>query len=414
MTAPTVQTFPVLKGLPKDSSPTPLDAPMQTLTLARLRMVKRISKRRLLVAGLFLAVVAGFQQLAYYGQAAHGQISIIAAMRPIDAYLADPLVDGALKQKLLKVKQIRDFAISELGLPDNGSYTQYADIGREYVVWNVIATPELSMQPVQWCYPVAGCASYRGYYDRNSALSYAQRLQAAGYDVHVAGVPAYSTLGWFSDPVLSTFIHYSEPQLARLIFHELAHQVLFAEGDSQFNESFAMAVEEVGVERWIEQHGDESMRQRHLKNESRKKDFLALLGKYQEQLQNVYASDASDDEKRARKAEILLALRDEFQHIRVRWNGYAGYDGWFAQQLSNAHLASIATYHNFVPGFKALLAKQTKLPAFYETVKSLAALPVALRHEQLTQLGQTEVRSTPVNQPDAGTIIAPVLTETTG
>lgn len=387
---------------------------MHTLTWKPLRAFRKKLVWRFLVAGLLLAFTASYAHITYYTQAVHGQLALLVAMRPIDSYLADPQTDPTLKQKLVKVKQIRDFAVRELGLPDNGSYKQYADIGRDYVVWNVIATPELSMQPVQWCYPVAGCASYRGYYDKNAALSHARTLQSAGYDVHVAGVPAYSTLGWFSDPVLSTFIHYSEPQLARLIFHELAHQVLFAHGDSQFNESFAMAIEEVGVERWIAQHGDESMRQRHLKNETRKKDFLALLRKYQEQLQTVYASDASDDEKRARKAEIFLALRDEFQHVKVAWNGYAGYDGWFAQKLTNAHLASIATYHAFVPGFKALLAKQTMLPAFYETVRSLAALPLELRHEQLTQLGEMEVRSTPVIQPDASKKLVPVSTETTG
>jgi predicted aminopeptidase len=373
-----------------------------------------MSARQILLSGLLVAVIAGYTHIAYYGQAVHGQLAMLVAMQPIDAYLADPHVDPALKQKLVKVKQIRDFAVKELGLPDNESYTHYADIGREYVVWNVIATPELSMQPVQWCYPVAGCTTYRGYYDKNDALSYARTLQAAGYDVHVTGVPAYSTLGWFSDPVLSTFIHYSETQLARLIFHELAHQVLYAHGDSQFNESFAMAVEEAGVERWIAQHGDESMRQRHLKNESRKKDFLALLEKYQERLQRVYEGDASNEEKRARKAEIFRALHDEFQHVRVAWNGYPGYDGWFAQKLTNAHLASLATYHNFVPGFKALLAKQTKLPEFYKTVKSLAALPLKVRHEQLTQLGQPDMRSTPVSQPEPGKKMAPVLTDVTG
>ncbi|WP_334189287.1 aminopeptidase [Noviherbaspirillum sp.] len=387
---------------------------MQMSPRELLRIARKIPAWQILLSGFLLAAVAGYSHIAYYGQAVHGQLAMLAAMRPINAYLEDPHVDPALKRQLMKVQQIRNFAVQELGLPANESYTHYADIGREYVVWNVIATPELSMQPVQWCYPVAGCANYRGYYDKDDALSHARTLQAAGYDVHVAGVPAYSTLGWFSDPVLSTFIHYSEPQLARLVFHELAHQVLFAHGDSEFNESFAMAVEEAGVERWIARYGDESMRQRHLKNESRKKDFLALLEKYQARLQRVYASEASNDEKRARKAEIFRALRDEFQHVRVAWNGYAGYDGWFAQKLTNAHLASIATYHNFVPGFKALLAKQTKLPEFYETVRSLAALPLKLRHEQLTQLGQPEMRSTPVSQPEQGKKLAPVLTETTG
>jgi predicted aminopeptidase len=358
-----------------------------------------VNKKWILGCGLTVALVVGSAaHIKYFSQAAYGHLALIYSARPIDAYLTDPSVDRTVKEKLLKVKQIREFAIRELKLPDNDSYKMYVQIKRPYVVWNVIATPELSMQPVQWCFPVAGCASYRGYFDKRNALAFASSMQKAGYDVQVAEVPAYSTLGWFKDPVISTFIHYSEPQLARLIFHELAHQVLYVKGDSQFNESFAMAIEEEGVERWIAKYGNEEMRQAHIANKRRKKEFLALLAKYQMQLWNNYASDATVEMKRAEKARILNALQDEFRSVKVGWNGYSGYDGWFARPLNNAHLASIATYHSLVPGFRKLMKDQEDLQKFYRTAKSLASLPHGLRQEQLAELGKDSAVPVPVEQ----------------
>lgn len=357
-----------------------------------------MNKKWILGCGFIVALVASAAHIKYYFQAAYGHLALFSAARPIDAYLADPSIDGELKERLLKVKRIRDFAIRELKLPDNDSYTMYADIQRPYVVWNVIATPELSMQPVQWCFPVAGCASYRGYFDKGDALAFAASMQKAGYDVQVAAVPAYSTLGWFKDPVMSTFIHYSEPQLARLIFHELAHQVLYIKGDSQFNESFAMAVEEEGVARWIAKYGDEEMRQAHIANKQRKKEFLALLAKYQARLWDNYARIATAEMKRTEKAKILNALQDEFRMVKVSWNGYDGYDGWFARPLNNAHLASIATYHSLVPGFRKLMKDQTDLQEFYRTAKSLASLPHGLRQEQIAELGKDDAAPVPVQQ----------------
>ena len=349
-----------------------------------------MNRKWIIGCGLSIALIAGSAPIKYFLQAAYGHLALLANARPIDAYLADPSVNGELKAKLVKVKQIRDFAIRELNLPDNDSYKMYVAIDRPYVVWNVIATPALSMRPVEWCFPVAGCTSYRGYYNKRDALAFARSMQEAGYDVHVAEVPAYSTLGWFSDPVISTFINYSELQLARLIFHEMAHQVLYVKGDSQFNESFAVAIEEEGVERWIAKHGDEEMRQAYLANNRRKMEFLALLGKYQRRLSANYASDATTEEKYIEKEKILDALQDEFKSVRVGWQGYAGYDGWFARQLNNAHLASIATYHSLVPGFRALMKNEENLQAFYVVAKSLAALPPGLRQEQLAGLGNDD------------------------
>jgi predicted aminopeptidase len=256
------------------------------------------------------------------------------------------------------------------------------------VLWNVVATPELSMKTKQWCFPIAGCVDYRGYYSKQEAQEYAAELRKENYDVQVAGVPAYSTLGWFNDPVLSTYIHYPEGELARLIFHELAHQVVYAPGDTQFNESFATAVEEVGVERWLATHGDEKTRQSYVAYEGRKRDFLALLMKYRKKLEANYNRIASDDDKKTQKTVIFQELQNDYQVLKASWGGYAGYDRWFAEPLSNAHLASVATYHDYVPAFRALLAREKSFGKFYDAVRTLAQLDKAARHQQLAALVQ--------------------------
>jgi predicted aminopeptidase len=345
-------------------------------------------KWRILLFGALLALIAGCAQLGYYVQAMQGQFSLLSGARPIDEWLADPEVADALKNRLARVKEIRRFAAEELGLPDNESYKNYTDLKRSYVLWNVVASPELSLRPVQWCFPIAGCVNYRGYYNKTDAQEFAAELRNDGYDVQVAGVPAYSTLGWFSDPVLSTFIKYPDAELARLVFHELAHQVAYAQDDSKFNESFAVAVEEVGVERWMAKHGDDNMRSAHAQYERRKQDFLNLLLKHRDQLEANYESSASKATKRKQKAEIFQALKDEYQLLKVEWGGYAGYDRWFAEPLSNAHLSSIATYHDFVPGFRALLSQEKSLDRFYEAVRALSVQDKDARHTQLAKLGE--------------------------
>jgi predicted aminopeptidase len=331
---------------------------------------------------------AGCAQLGYYAQAAQGQFALMSGAKPIDDWLADPHVGEKLKDRLTKIKQIRRFAARELGLPDNASYTSYTDLKRAYVLWNVVATPALSMEPVEWCFPIAGCVNYRGYYNKDDARAYAAGLRRDGYDVQVAGVTAYSTLGWFNDPVLSTFIQFPDGELARLVFHELAHQVVYAQGDSEFNESFATTVEEAGVERWLAAQGDENMRRTYVEFAARKKDFLALLLKYRQQLEANYARPASDAEKRRVKAELFQALKDDYQTLKASWGGYAGYDRWFAEPLSNAHLAAVATYHDFVPGFRALLAEKKSFRKFYQAVKTMATFDKSMRHQQLALLGK--------------------------
>ncbi len=337
------------------------------------------------LSGLIIALsLGGCASLGYYVQAMQGQMSLMSSAKPIDTWLADPGVTDDLKTRLQRAKDIRAFAARELGLPDNRSYTSYADLKRPYVMWNVVATPELSMKPVQWCFPVAGCVDYRGYYSKEAAQQFADSLRRQGHDVRVSGVPAYSTLGWFDDPVLSTFIGYPEAEVARLVFHELAHQVAYAPGDSQFNESFATAVEEVGVARWLAAQGDDGMRERYLAWHQRKHDFLALLNAHRQQLEANFESMASDTDKRMRKAEIFAALKREYETVKAeRWGGYAGYDRWFTEPVSNAHFALVATYHDLVPAFHQLYAETDDIRTFYRRVKSIAKLDPSRRRASL-------------------------------
>ena len=345
-------------------------------------------KWRVLVFCGVTALVGGCAQLGYFAQAAHGQFSLLSEAKPIDDWLASPDVEDKLKGKLAKVKEIRAFAARELGLPDNDSYTTYAQLNRPFVLWNVVATPEFSLKPIQWCFPIAGCVNYRGYYSKADAQAYAAELRAEKYDVEVAGVTAYSTLGWFKDPVLSTFIQHPDGEVARLVFHELAHQVAYVPGDSRFNESFAVAVEEAGVERWMELRGDDKMRAAYAAYKSRKQDFLALLFKHRKELEANYERDASEAEKRKEKALIFQALKDDYQALKQSWGGYSGYDRWFEEPLSNAHLSAVATYHDFVPSFRALLAQKKSLSGFYEAVRALAKLDTEERHQQLANFAQ--------------------------
>ncbi|UOD31828.1 aminopeptidase [Massilia violaceinigra] len=339
-----------------------------------------------LMAGTAALLLASCSSLNYYRQAAQGQLTLLSDARSIDDWLNDNATDAKLRVRLATARQIRTFAVKELGLPDNNSYKNYAALTRPFVLWNVVAAPELSLKPIQWCFPVAGCVTYRGYYSKEDATEYARVLREEGNDVSVGGVPAYSTLGWFNDPLISTFIHYPDAELARLIFHELSHQVVYVAGDSQFNESFASAVEEAGVERWLSGYGNETMRENYLKISARKKQFLSLLLGCRDALEKAYASKFSVAEKRAAKARLFQKLQDDYQLLKASWGGYAGYDRFFAEPLSNAHLASIATYNDFIPAFRALLAREKTFPRFYAAARALAELDRDERHRRLKAL----------------------------
>jgi predicted aminopeptidase len=315
-------------------------------------------------------LLAGCETLAYYGQAAVGQLSLISRAQPVELLLADPAADRTLKERLALASEMRDFATRELHLPDNGSYRSYAELGRPYALWNVVAAPEFSLAPLQSCFPVAGCVSYRGYYDRAAAARYASGLRAAGNDVVVFGVPAYSTLGWFDDPLLSTFIDYPEGELARLIFHELAHQLVYVKDDSTFNESFAVAVEREGLRRWLARQGRAAP-------PARKDEFVALIEETRKKLEALYRARLAPEAMREKKHAALEGLRPWLAVLK-------GLEG---QEPNNALLAAYATYTELVPAFEKLLAQAGgDLPAFYARVEALAALDPAQRKSALAGL----------------------------
>jgi predicted aminopeptidase len=327
--------------------------------------------KRLLAIAALLPFLGG----CYYYQAVSGQMELWRKSQPIDALIRDARTDATLRERLEVVQRVRDFASRELALPDNGSYRKYADLQRSYVVWNVFATPELSLKPVEWCFPFAGCVAYRGYFEEAGAEAFARGLRNGGKDVFVAGIPAYSTLGWFDDPVLNTFIRYPDAEIARLLFHELAHQVVYVSGDTLFNESFATAVELAGMDRWLDRHGTPEQRTAFDRRQAYKDGFVGLVLGCRDRLEVLYASDLADDEKRVRKAQAFESLRAGYEALKQSWGGYAGYDRFFADELNNAHIVPVATYAELVPAFQRLLAReQGDFARFYAAVREIGRL----------------------------------------
>jgi predicted aminopeptidase len=344
----------------------------------------------------------------YYFQSFAGQADTLARARPIDEVVATT-TDKRLAERLERTREIRAYASRELALPDNASYTRYADLGRPFVVWNVVATPPLSLVPRQWCYPIAGCVNYRGYFSEADAKAEAARLAALGDDVHIGGVPAYSTLGWFSDPVLSSFVRYPDTALARLVFHELAHQVAYVKDDSEFNESFASAVEEAGVARWI---AAQAASPRHAalvaeqaRSDRMRREFARLVRDARPKLAAIYAGPASDADKVAQKRSVFAAMRAAYDEARAGDPGLSGFDRWFTgyegRGPNNAALAAIALYDTKVPAFHAMLAESAgSMPQFYEKVRDLAKRPRDERNAILAALarGTATASSAPQHQ----------------
>ncbi|MEO6023496.1 MAG: aminopeptidase [Burkholderiales bacterium] len=346
--------------------------------------------RHFLLLAFAITSLTGCSTVSFYWQAFSGQMEIINKARAIESVVLDKNTAPTLKQSLLSLLAIRQYASKELALPDNKSYRSYADLKRPYVIWNVFAADEFSTELKQWCFPIAGCVNYRGYFAQSAAESFAKQLPAS--DVYVGGVPAYSTLGYFNDPVLNTFIHYPEVELARLVFHELAHQVVYVQDDSMFNESFATAVEEAGIERWLESQAGRGLSVVWQEAQQRRASFQKLVLKYQQRLKQLYETDLSNDAKRLAKQQTLRDLRNEYEAQKRAWGGYAGYDRWFGQELNNAHLASIAIYTELVPAFRALLRRENgDFLAFYQVVKLLAKQS---KQERANALRATLVSST--------------------
>jgi len=349
------------------------------------------SSLRHCAAAAALLLLGGCSNLGYYWQSVSGQLDIWRRERPVEQVIADPATAQPLKERLARVLEIRDFASRELGLPENQSYRRYADLERPFVVWNVFAAPEFSTRPMQWCLLFAGCVSYRGYFSRAEAEAFAAGLAAQGSDVYVGGVPAYSTLGYFNDPVLNTFVGYPPFEVARLLFHELAHQAVYARDDSVFNESFAVAVEQEGMRRWLAKTGDAARRDEFERVQRIRGEFVDLVGNTRGQLEALYRMRLAPDAMRGRKREILDALEADYRARRKSWGGYAGYDRWFAQRPNNAQLASVSIYTRLVPAFAALLKREGgDLPRFYAAVRELAALPKDQRHARLAAASTAE------------------------
>ena len=347
----------------------------------------KVSRRAhyILLACAAATLLASCSSINYYAQAAQGQLSLLGDARPIEEWLSDHNTEPKLKLRLATARQIRTFAVHELALPDNKSYRNYASLARPFVLWNVVATPELSLRPVQWCFPVAGCVSYKGYYSKDAANSFADTLRAQGHDVQVGGVPAYSTLGWFNDPIISSMMNWGDERLATLIFHELAHQRLYVKDDTEFNESFATFVEQEGTRQW------RALRRLPPDNgaQARQRDqFIELVLATRSRLEQLYALPLPPDQMRQRKAAEFERLRAQYRSVRdSQWAGDKRYDAWFNAPLNNARLLPFGLYDQWVPAFEALFRQaHGDWPAFYAAAEKLGALPVAERKAALKVL----------------------------
>jgi len=329
-----------------------------------------------------LAVTTAGCAAPYYWQAITGQLELLRKREPIEEVVADPQADPALKNTLTRIATMRRFAVDELGLPSNDSYTSYVALDRPYVVWNVVATQEFSVDPQRWCFPFAGCVAYRGYFDKAAADRFAAELATDGLDVHSGGSTAYSTLGYFDDPVLSTMVNGGDQYVASLLFHELAHQKLYVKDDSEFSEAFAMIVEELGTERWLTQHGVPADLERYRLRRGRRAQFGELVAAQQARLRAIYSSGVAPFELRAEKERAFATLRTEYDAVKAGWQGNTDYDAWFAQPLNNATLASVATYTRWLPALRGRL-QEVGLAAFYADAAALAKLRGAEREQQL-------------------------------
>jgi len=321
--------------------------------------------------GLVSAALGG----CYLLESAQGQLKLMAQREPIAALISNPATRPALRRQLEEVTAIRDFASRELKLPDNGSYRQYADVGRPYVVWNVVAAPEFSVEPKKWCFPVVGCVAYRGYFVERQAEAFAAELRSRHLDVSVGGVAAYSTLGHFDDPILNTMVGWDDVELAAIIFHELTHQLLYVSGDAPFNEALATLVEEEGVRRWLLAQERAADLARYRTQQLRYLEIVDLLRATRDELSRIYAAPIDGDAMRQKKQRAFAKLREEYAQRKAAWGGRAPFDLWFDGEINNAHLASVATYSDCLPGLRReLVAVDGNLAAFYQRARALATL----------------------------------------
>jgi predicted aminopeptidase len=341
--------------------------------------------RLLLAAGAL--PLGACSTMGYYAHLAHGEYSLLAARQPIERVVADPATDAQLKARLELAEQARAFAADALKLPRNRSYTRYADLHRSYATWNVFAAPEFSLDPVRHCFPFAGCVAYRGYYDREHAEAEAKRLQAQGYETWIGGSAAYSTLGWFADPILNTMLRWGDDELIGTIFHELAHQQIYVKDDTEFNESFATFVQREGLRQW---RAARDLPTSDPVEQTRAEAFDALVSSARERLRQLYASDLSPEQMRARKQEEIERLRSDYFRLRdSEWGGKGGYDDWIEADINNAKLLPFGLYHRWVDAFAALYKRQNgDWTAFYAATAAIAREGSVERAATLSELGK--------------------------
>lgn len=345
-----------------------------------------MNRFRLLLV-LATCLVSGCSCLSYYSQAVSGHVEVMLASRPIAEVIEDPACTPELRQKLEEVRAIRDFASRELGLPDNNSYRSYADLRRPYVTWNVFAVPEFSLHMQTWCMPFVGCVGYRGFYNKDDADALAKELKSQGFDTYVGGVPAYSTLGYFSDPVLNTFLKSNSIDMARLIFHELAHQVLYVEGDTVFNESFATAVENEGLRKWLAARNDPGLWEKVTGHYEQKSAFVDFVSGYRAKLKAIYSSGLPVAQKREAKESVLSEMKENYLAAQEAAGQPPVYKYWLDKDLNNAKLASLALYTQWLPAFETILEEEGRdLPKFYARVSELAQMPTAERNVALRRM----------------------------
>jgi predicted aminopeptidase len=372
-----------------------------------IRSFKKTSRvqKGLIVAAFVLMVVglSGCETFSFYRQAIKGQYQLIAGQQPIDKLVTNTNTEPRLRKQLQLVQELRGFGQKELKLPVDNHYRNYVDVHRPYVVWNVEAAPEFSMEPKSWWYPLVGSLEYRGYFSERAAQHYAGTLRKKGYDVYVGGASAYSTLGWFKDPVLNTFIFDPGPNLAETIFHELGHQRVFARGDTDFNEAFATTVGQEGARRWLREKGDTNVLKHYEAELQRNNDFVRLVMDARQELETLYGDERTEagkikaskkrpqipaDQLRERKKAVFERLRNRYLQVKAEWGGNTEYEQFFSRQLNNAQLNSVAAYYDLVPGFVQLLKLNgDDLEKFYAAAERLSKKPKNERQQWLRTLG---------------------------
>ncbi len=347
-----------------------------------------ISRRTLIILVLAAAIVSlmSCSSVGYYSQAVTGHLKLMSSRQSISALLKSDSTDPELRKKLQTLVDARQFAVDTLKLPSNDSYSSYAATGRDFVTWNVVASEEFSLKPKTWCFPVAGCVSYKGYFKEASAQKLADELAAEQYDVTVGGATAYSTLGWFDDPVLDTMLRGGDIRYVGTLFHELAHQLLYVKDDSNFNEAFASFVEQQGLRIWLDSRGETDRIGRYNAFLRRSDQFNELLQTTQTRLRDLYSQDLSDELKREKKVDVFALMQDDYTKLKESWDGYSGYDNWFGREMNNARLLSVSTYRKWVPAFEALYNELGKsLPDFYQAAREWSELPYAQRQAKLSE-----------------------------